>query len=78
MLTKEVLFGCLHATRTMPKELPKVDLEDPSDLDYIADAVRRYAVDVGKERLRARSQRGGASALEDTMAQALDRVRGGC
>lgn len=59
----------------MPKELPKVDLEDPSDLDYIADAVRRYALDVGKERLRARSQRGGASALEETMAQALDRVR---
>lgn len=59
----------------MPKELPKVDLEHPSDLDYIANAVRRYALDVGKERLRARIHRGGASTLEETLEHALDRVR---
>lgn len=58
----------------MPKELPKVDLEHPSDLDYITHAVQKYAMDIAQERLRARS-RGGSSALGDTMEQAVERVR---
>lgn len=78
-LTKERIVGCHRCdatlTGTMPKELPKVDLEHPSDLDYITDAVRRYALDVGKERLRARNHRDGPSPLEPTMERALERVR---
>ena len=59
----------------MPKELPKVDLEHPRDLDYIINAVRKYALDAGKERLRARGLHGAASSLEGTLEHAVERVR---
>ncbi|WFD32437.1 hypothetical protein MSPP1_003484 [Malassezia sp. CBS 17886] len=57
----------------MPKELPKVDLEHPSDLDFITQSVLTYASGLAKERLRARGQRGAAPALEDTVELALER-----
>lgn len=56
----------------MPQELPRVDLEHPSDLDFIVDAVHRYAKDVGAERLRGRRQ---AASIEQTVEHALARVR---
>ncbi|WFD04696.1 hypothetical protein MVES1_000019 [Malassezia vespertilionis] len=55
----------------MPKELPRIDLEHPSDLDYITHAVNAYANDIGKEHMRARGRQG--SALEDTLDHALER-----
>ena len=56
----------------MPQEFPRVDLEHPSDIDFIINAVLRYATDVGHERLRTRGR--GAAALEGTLEQALARV----
>lgn len=50
-----------------------MDLEHPSDIDYIVQAVLRYATDIGQERLRARGR--GAASLEGTLEQALARVR---
>ncbi|CCU99073.1 unnamed protein product [Malassezia sympodialis ATCC 42132] len=55
----------------MPQEFPRVDLEHPSDIDFIINAVLRYATDVGHERLRTRGR--GAAALEGTLEQALAR-----
>lgn len=56
----------------MPKELPRVDLEHPSDLDFIVHAVGSYANAAAKERLRSRSHLA-ASPLEDTLAHAIER-----
>ncbi|EDP43442.1 hypothetical protein MGL_2452 [Malassezia globosa CBS 7966] len=55
----------------MPKELPPVDLEHPSDLDFIVHAVHAYALDIGSERLRTRGRN--AASLQDTMNHALSR-----
>ncbi|WFD20880.1 glycerol-3-phosphate dehydrogenase (NAD(+)) [Malassezia caprae] len=55
----------------MPQEFPRVDLEHPSDIDFIINAILRYATDIGKESLRARGR--GAAALEGTLEQALAR-----
>ena len=57
----------------MPKELPPVDLEHPSDLDFIVHAVHAYALDIGSERLRTRGRN--AASLQDTMKPALSRGR---
>lgn len=57
----------------MPSELPPVDLEHPSDLDFMVQAVYQYALESGRERL-ARRGRGG-KALEKVLEQALGRVR---
>lgn len=50
-----------------------MDLEHPSDIDFIINAILRYATDIGQERLRARGR--GAATLEGTLEQALARVR---
>ena len=65
------LRSAWQRTATMPRELPRVDLEHPSDLDFIVQAVHSYARDVGAERLRTRGR--AAAALQDTLDQALAR-----
>lgn len=57
----------------MPKELPPVDVEHPSDLDFMIQTIQSYALDIGRERLRARGR--GAAHLEPMLEQAVGRVR---
>lgn len=59
----------------MPTELPRVDLESASDLDYIVDAVNKYATALAKQRVRAPSEIGVASPLEETLRRSIERVR---
>jgi len=59
----------------MPKELPRVELEHPSDLDFIINAVRTYAMQISSLQLREQGLVGDLSALEDRIAHALERVR---
>ena len=59
----------------MPKELPRVDLESPSDLDYIVGAVNKYATAVARQRVRTPSELGVVSPLEETLRHSIERVR---
>lgn len=58
----------------MPQELPRVELEHPSDLDFIVDAVAKYAHAIAKQRVRTPSTLGVSSPLEETLRHAIERV----
>ncbi|WFD35837.1 hypothetical protein MCUN1_002705 [Malassezia cuniculi] len=57
----------------MPQELPRVELEHPSDLDYIIDAVAKYANALAKQRVRGPSELGVTSPLEETLKHSIER-----